>query len=59
MPPKLIDGHALINIFGLSPGPKIGELLELVREAQASGELITREETLAFVRRQLVTEVRR
>ena len=56
--PKLINGHALINIFGLSPGPKIGDLLELVREAQASGELTTREEALAFVRKQLVTEVR-
>ena len=56
--PKLISGHALINTFGLSPGPKIGDLLELVREAQASGELTTREEALAFVRKQLVTEAR-
>ena len=57
-PPKLVNGHALINVFGLNPGPKIGELLELVREAQASGELTTREEALAFVRKQLLTEAR-
>jgi poly(A) polymerase len=59
VPPKLIDGHDLINIFNLSPGPKIGRLLEAVREAQASGELATREEALAYIRRQLVTEARR
>ena len=58
-PPKLVDGHDLINIFGLSPGPRIGELLEAVREAQASGELATREEALAYIRKQLVAEVRK
>jgi poly(A) polymerase len=52
-PPKLIDGHDIINIFGMSPGPKIGELLEAVREAQASGELTTREEALSYIRQQL------
>jgi len=59
MPPKLVDGYDLLNIFDLSPGPKVGELLEAVREAQASGEVTTREEALAYIRRQLVTEVRR
>lgn len=50
-PPKLINGHDLINEFGLAPGPKIGVLLEAVREAQASGEIATKEEALHFVRR--------
>ncbi len=53
IPPKLIDGHDLINIFGLSPGPKIGELLESVREAQAADDVSTREEALAYIRRRL------
>jgi len=48
-PPKLVDGHDLINIFAMSPGPKIGEVLETVREAQASGEVTTREEALSFI----------
>jgi len=48
-PPKLVDGHDLINIFGMSPGPRIGELLEAVREAQAAGELTTREEALSYI----------
>ncbi|MFC2025352.1 CCA tRNA nucleotidyltransferase [Chloroflexota bacterium] len=54
-PPKLVDGHDLINIFGLKPGPKIGELLEAAREAQASGEITTREETLSFIDRLLTS----
>jgi len=55
-PPKLINGHDLINIFGMNPGPKIGELLEAVREAQASGEVATREEALSYIRERLTTE---
>jgi hypothetical protein len=53
LPVKLVNGHDLINIFGLPPGPLIGELLALVREAQAGGELINREEALTLVRREL------
>jgi len=55
-PPKLIDGHDLINIFGMSPGPEVGELLETVREAQAVGELTTREEALSYLRKRLLKE---
>ncbi len=55
-PPKLIDGHDLIDIFGMRPGPKIGELLEAVREAQASGEIATKEEALSFAQKHLSLE---
>jgi len=54
-PPKLVDGHDLINIFGMSPGPRIGEFLEAVREAQAAGEIATREEALSFIDRLLTS----
>jgi poly(A) polymerase len=49
-PPKLVDGYDIINIFGISPGPKIGEMLDGIHEAQASGEITTREEALAYIR---------
>lgn len=52
-PPKLIDGHNLMDAFGLKPGPLVGELLESVREAQAASEVKTRDEALAYVKRQL------
>jgi len=54
-PVKLVDGHDLINIFKLSPGPLLGELLEAVREAQAAGEVATREEALEYARKHLAT----
>jgi poly(A) polymerase len=53
-PLKLIDGHDLINLFGLKPGPAIREILESVREAQAAGELTNREEALSYVKNQLL-----
>lgn len=56
IPPKLVDGHDLIDIFGMSPGPKIGEFLEQVREAQATGELATREEALFYIRERLLSK---
>jgi len=49
VPPKLMDGHDLINLFGLSPGPRFAEILEAVREAQAAGEVTTREEALKYI----------
>jgi hypothetical protein len=53
-PPKLIDGNDLLCEFGLEPGPLIGQLLEQVREAQVSGEICSREEALALIRRLLL-----
>lgn len=50
LPAKLVDGHDLLNIFGMSPGREVGEILEAVREAQASGELTARQEALAYIR---------
>ena len=52
-PAKLVDGNDLINVFGMKPGSEIGELLEEIREAQASGELTIREEALDYVRKNL------
>ncbi len=49
LPPKLVDGNDLMNIFGLKPGPRLGELLEMVKEAHATGELTTREEALQYI----------
>ena len=48
-PPKLISGRDLISKFDLVPGPRVGELLERVREAQAEGLVATHEEALALV----------
>jgi poly(A) polymerase len=55
-PARLVTGHDLINIFNIKPGPRMGRLLEAVREAQASGELATREEALAYIRERIGAE---
>lgn len=49
-PPPLTDGHDLMSEFGLQPGPQLGDLLEAVREAQATDQIHSREEAIAFVR---------
>jgi poly(A) polymerase len=54
IPPRLIDGHDLINLFGLKPGPRIRAILESVKEAQAAGELTTRTEALSYVQNRLL-----
>jgi tRNA nucleotidyltransferase/poly(A) polymerase len=54
-PPKLINGRDLLAAFHLAPGPQIGAALELVREAQAAGEVQTREQALDLVRRWLAS----
>ena len=55
-PPKLISGYDLMEEFGLDEGPRLGELLEAVREAQVEGEARTKEEALALVKGLLAQE---
>jgi poly(A) polymerase len=52
-PAKLIDGNDIMNIFGLKPGPEIGRLLEVVREARAAGEFTLRKEALDYLKKLL------
>ena len=55
-PPKLIDGHDLIDLLGDAPGSRIGRVLEMVREAQAAGEVSGRDEALALAKEHLDLE---
>jgi poly(A) polymerase len=50
-PPSLVDGNEIMKELGLQPGRQVGELLEAIREAQAMGEISTREQALDFARR--------
>jgi putative nucleotidyltransferase with HDIG domain len=52
-PPSFLGGNDLIQIFGMTPGPKIGQLLEAIRESQAAEELLNRQEALEFARQWL------
>jgi poly(A) polymerase len=49
-PKALLSGSDLISALGLQPGPEVGRLLELIREAQAVGEVDSREGAIALAR---------
>lgn len=52
-PPRLVDGHDLMKAFRLPPGPRIGELLEALKEAQAAGEVTGKQDALLYLKRLL------
>lgn len=45
----VIDGNDIQQQFKLAPGPMIGEMLSAVHEAQAIGEVTTREEAIEWL----------
>lgn len=47
-----LSGKDLMARFNLAPGPRLGRILESLREAQGAGEVRDREGALAYVRRQ-------
>jgi poly(A) polymerase/tRNA nucleotidyltransferase (CCA-adding enzyme) len=52
-PPRLIDGRDLLAAAGTPPGPWVGETLAALAEAQATGEVASREAALSFALRWL------
>ncbi|MFW5870338.1 MAG: CCA tRNA nucleotidyltransferase, partial [Candidatus Sumerlaeota bacterium] len=51
LPDPLLTGHDLIAM-GYEPGPRMGEMLEALREAQLEGEINFRGEAVAFIQNQ-------
>lgn len=49
----LVNGHDLMEALHLQPGPRIGALLERLREAEAVGEVASREDAIALAARLL------
>ncbi len=50
-PPRLLQGHDLIQEFDLQPGPRIGRLLAVLAEAQAEGRVLSGEQAREYIRR--------
>lgn len=50
-PERLLDGREVMKALRLPPGPRVGELLERVREAQAEGLVKNRADALALIAR--------
>ncbi len=47
-PPRLLDGNELMKELDLKPGRRVGDVLEAIREGQATGKVSTREDAIAF-----------
>jgi tRNA nucleotidyltransferase domain 2 putative len=52
-PAPLLGGDELIDELGVAPGPKVGEVLARLAEAQYAGEVTNRVQALALARREL------
>jgi tRNA nucleotidyltransferase/poly(A) polymerase len=52
-PPRLLDGNELMSALELAPGRIIGQLLEAIREGQATGKIENREQALELAREHL------
>lgn len=50
-PPKLLSGEDVMNTLKIPAGPKVGQILERVRELQAEGKIHTREEAIELLPR--------
>jgi len=48
--PRLISGHDLKSVFGLTPSPLFAQILKQVDERRLSGELETRAQAMEWVR---------
>lgn len=52
-PPRILDGSDIIQGLKLQPGPRIGQLLEILREEQVRSGLRSPRKALAFLKGQL------
>ena len=48
--PKLLSGNEVMEILGIKPSPKLGEIMEALHEAQISGDVLTKEHAVDFVK---------
>lgn len=51
LPKPIVSGHDLIKEFKLKPGPKIGKLLAILREAQLKGKIKTKKQGLNYIKK--------
>lgn len=51
LPPALVSGKDVLDILKVAPGPRVGVVLEAVREAQATGEITSRDEAIEFLKK--------
>lgn len=48
--PKLIDGTEIMKLLDIPASEKLGEIIERLKEAQISGDVLTKEDAINFVK---------
>ena len=48
--PKLLDGNEVMQILNLKPSPKLGEILTALHEAQISGDILSKDDAINFIK---------
>ena len=56
-PSALLNGHEVMEAFDLRPSPRVGALLEAIREGQAMGKIESKEDALVFGEKWLGAEI--
>jgi hypothetical protein len=56
LPKPLLNGLEIAQAVGMEPGPGLGVLVELLKEAQAIGEVVTRDQAEQLVRQAIAQQ---
>lgn len=48
--PKLLDGNEVMQILNIKPSPILGQILDELKEAQISGDVLTKENAINFIK---------
>ncbi|MBQ7126830.1 HD domain-containing protein [bacterium] len=48
--PKLLDGFEIMQILNLTPSPRLGEIIDELKEAQINGDVITKDDAVNFIK---------
>ena len=49
--PKLLDGHEIMQILGISQSPELGKIINELHEAQLNEEVNSKEEAIEFIKK--------
>lgn len=48
--PKLLDGREVMSILNINPSPILGKILNELHEAQISGDILTKDDAVRFIK---------
>lgn len=48
--PILLDGNEVMNILNIKPSPKLGKIINELKEAQINSDILTKEDAIRFIK---------